>query len=150
MNQFNNIGGIQSVQFLFVDEIKAFGIVSNTAVLQLESNHNWRQLPAIRSGITPKAEQSDTDSLYKHSVTIRLNRTQLTDSHLNILRTTSVRGCILRYCDNAGNDRILGTKDYPLFGKITETPGTKPTDLNHYELTLSGKSTHPQLSYTSI
>lgn len=150
MNKFNNMGGILDAQILFVDELQTFAIVNGTAVLRLETGRDWRPLPIVGSGIIPKVELSETDTLYKHSATIRLNRNLITDSDANILRTTNVRGCILKYCDNAGNIRILGTKEHPLFGKLTETPGAKAADLGHYELALSGKSIHPQLSFVLI
>lgn len=150
MNKFNNMGGILDAQFLFVDELKSFAIINNTVILQLETGCQWRTLLTTRSGIIPKVELSENDNIYKHSATIRLNRNLIDDAEINVLRTTSVRGCILKYKDNAGNARILGAKEYPLFGKLIEAPGSKAADLGRYELTLSGESIYPQLSFIAI
>lgn len=148
----NNMGGILFASYLFTDEIQLFSVITSNAILQKQKGHDWRILPTIQMGAIPTVtpEESEAGTRYKHSATIHLLRAVISDSELKIIRTINTRGCILMYQDCNGFKRILGTKDHPLFGTITEVPGSKPTDTPGYNLNLSGISTHPQLPFIEL
>lgn len=152
MNNYNNMGGIVNVQFLFPDEIALFSVINHTAIVKLHEGHTWRILPILPMTTAPtiNPDTQEAGSIYKLSLVIRLKRYGLNSTLLSLLHSIDTRGCILKCRDANGNIRIYGTKDYPLFGIVTEKQGTSATDYSGYELNLSGISLHPQLPYSEL
>ena len=146
------MGGIIDAQFLFIDEIKLFSVVNHIAIIKVQDGHNWRSLPIISMNTAPTitVETNNAGTTFKHSLATRFKRSELATDQLYQLRSLNTRGCIIKCQDANGNERIYGTKDYPLFGTITEKQGTSAADYSGYELNLSGTSLYPQLPYTEL
>ena len=149
MNEINNMGGIVFARLLFVDQITLFSIINNQVLIRVQTNPKNIELPIVNIAAAPVVtpEPTDAGTLYKISATIRLPRAVLGDIPLHLLRTINSRGCVLLYQDACGYNKIVGAKEYPLFGTLTEINGSKPTDFSGCEIALSGKTLHPQLPY---
>lgn len=148
----NNIGGIIQCEILPVSDIISFIIVNQNIQLQKKEASTWKQLPiSPRKTIansTPSA--GDAGTLYEHKFSTLLPADKITIKEIGYYRSLFFNGCILHYTDANGNQRIIGTKEYPLTGTITEVPGEKASALAGYELNLEASVLTPQLPFTEI
>lgn len=149
MSQFNNMGGILFAHLLFVDQITLFSVINDQVLIGTQSNRKELNLPIVNIAAAPVVtpETTDAGTCYKITATIRLYRATLTDLALRTLHSINTRGCVLLYQDACGYKKVVGSKEYPLSATLTEINGSKPTDFSGYELTLTGKTLHPQLPY---
>lgn len=142
----NSLAGIKSAEFLFVDTIAVFAIVSNEKAY-ISNESPFLQMRAKKNGISINVTSESGGSIYKHVATIRFCRSALSELETLLLRQIKTRGCIIRYEDQDSLLKILGTREYPLFGELIDIPGVNASDFVGYELSLSCLSTHPQLLY---
>lgn len=152
MTKFNNMGGMLFAHLLFIDQIKLFSVINNQVLIETQANRRELNLPIVNIAAAPVVtpENTDAGTCYKIKVTIRLYRATLADCAIDLLRTINDRGCVLLYQDACGYKKAVGSQDHPLFGTLTEVDGSKPTDFSGYELTLTGKTLHPQLPYITL
>lgn len=152
MNEFNNMGGILFAYVLPVSKITEFGVSNEIAVIKKMTGYNWYILPSthVLEAPTVTPDSSNAQTVYKHSVTIRLVRALVKARDVAVLRSAILSGCLLYCQDCNGNKRIYGTADFPLFGTLIEIHGKKSTDFSGYELTLAGISLYPQLRFIEL
>lgn len=152
MNEFNNMGGMLFAHLLFIDQITLFSVINHRVIIGTTTNRRELDLPIVSIAAAPVVTPETTDAgiCYKIKVTIRLYRATLTDLALHTLRTINNRGCVLLYQDACGYKKVVGSQEHPLFGTLAEVNGSKPTDFSGYELTLTGKTLHPQLPYITL
>lgn len=152
MNHINNMGGILFADILYKSEISLFAVHQDIACIRIEEDYAWHNLPTIGIIEAPTVTPDETNSgtLYKHSITIRFSRAVLNQKEANDLRNKIVGGCILRCQDTNGNKYIYGALPYLLFGTLNKVIGKKTTDFTGYELKLSGTSLYPMLQYRNI
>lgn len=143
----NNLGGFKAIELLFADEVTSFvrtgyevAITRNTATRRLLPLSD--QLPELST----IAEEDESGYVYTHECTVYLRSRDLTDEQQKELRQMTHRGCILIAHTSNGDNRVFGTPTYPLFGTLMEDYGTSRTDLHQYELKLTAKLLHRDLT----
>lgn len=148
----NNIGGIIQCEILSVSDIISFMIVNQTIQLHKKEAATWKKLPISPSKTTVNSTPSagDAGTIYEHKFSTLLPADKITIEEIGYYRSLLFNGCILHYTDANGNRRIIGTKEYPLTGTITEVPGEKASALSGYELDLKASVLTPQLPFTEI
>ncbi|MGL4519597.1 MAG: hypothetical protein ACRCUJ_07985 [Phocaeicola sp.] len=142
----NNLGGYKRIELIFADELSiAIPMTANKIYLRKYVENEERILP-ITDGSTldSSSKKSDEGKIYTHDASILLVR--VTERLLNILSQLHFRGCVLVATTNNNEIKVFGTKATPLFGTIDEVPGSKPSDLRHFKLSLSTTLTHPALT----
>ncbi len=149
MNEINNMGGMLLAELLFVDQIELFAVIDDQAIIKTKSDPKKLSLPIVSISASPVVvpETTDAGTIYKSTATIRLTQATLGYSLFKMLRNINVRGCVLLYGDANGNKKVVGSNEYPLFGTLTLINGSKATDFSGYEISLTGKTLHPQLPY---
>lgn len=143
----NNIGGIIRCEFLPVENVQHFTVSGRTVQISLKEGKNWSKLPvSVRNtscAAPPSADGGGT--VYKHQFSSVLPTPNVSASLQRQLYQSCLTGCLLRYTDANGKQRLLGTKDYPLTGTLEEVSGTTATTLAGYRLNLTATCLTPQL-----
>lgn len=148
----NNIGGIIQCKVLLVSDIISFMIVDQTIQLQKKEAATWKQLPISprKTIVNSIPSTGNAGTIYEHKFSTLLPADKITIKKIGYYRSLFLNGCILHYTDANGNQRIIGTKEYPLTGTITEVPGGKASALAGYELNLKASVLTPQLPFAEI
>lgn len=148
----NNIGGIIQCEILGVEDIEVFALVNQTAQIRIKKADAWRKLPISLKKTTASATPSagNAGTLYEHKFNSLLPAGCISKTDASRYRSLCICGCIIRYTDANGNQRILGTKEYPLTGTLAEVPGESATVLAGYELSLKASELTPQLACVEI
>lgn len=148
----NNIGGIIQCEILSVHDIISFTIVNQNIKLQKKESATWKLLSISphKTTVSSTPSTGNAGTLYEHKFSTLLPTDKVTIQEISYLRSLSLSGCILRYTDANRNQRIIGSKEFPLTGSITETSGDKASALAGYEFNLKASVLTPQLPFIEI
>jgi hypothetical protein len=127
------------VKLAFADDFNSFVTIHGKFYGIFKKNCNWYSIPETPGTLKPSVIQDSASKtpLYAVSHKFRVSFASIENrNELNIFR-----GCrlIMQYTTAGGQQRIAGSKMYPLFIMINE-----PEGFDGYEITVSGTQTDPE------
>lgn len=141
----DNIGGFQSAEYVFVDNVKSCAVVSDKIIVILPADKPWKEIPAtpgkIEILVSPVTENGLTT--YQVSGTIYCPRPKL--SRYNEFSLFKRNKILLKYTTGNGDILVAGDKETPL---TVVAENVNPSAANGYsgtKLIISGIMIHPEL-----
>lgn len=140
----DNIGGIISAEYCFVDNIKSCAIIGSKIKLAIQNSWEWRHIQntpgKIEITVTPVDE---TGSAYTVAGTIYCAR--FNQARYGAFTNFPRRKVLIKYTTANGDVLVVGDKQTPLSVKAENLNPSQANGYSGTKLTISGTMKHPEL-----
>jgi len=127
------------VKLAFTDDFKAFGTIRGRFFGTFYKNGNWYSIPETPGTLKPSVMQDSASKTPLYAVSHKFRVSFASIENRNELDIFRGRGLVMQYTSAGGQQRIAGSKMYPLLITINE-----PEGFDGYEITVSGTQTDPE------
>lgn len=135
-NDMDNMGGLISSMFVFLDEVKNFTHTANSCSISLKDQSEWKKLKNQLEKISVNVSQkrSDAGTIYEVSGSINLLKS---DTNIELLRKG--RYILIAYTNVDQVTKVIGTNEYPLEYTLSPLTPSKHSDFFGWQLSFKGK-----------
>ena len=146
----DNIGGIISAEYIFVEQVKTCAIIDQEICLNFTSGKNWKEFPATANKIQVTVVPTSENGITSYTINAILFCPKPKLDKYAEMASLQMHKILLKYATANGEILVVGDKAHPL--KVT-TEKLTPSEANGYsgtKFTITGINTHPALSLRTL
>jgi hypothetical protein len=151
MNSINkhtsNLGGIAKLFLIPIDQLTSLSAPDSDQLCTLgisSFDSTWEIAPIYQSiQFSEKQVPSNAGVYYEKGLSAKIPKDSA-QTQADLLSLVN-RKWLSIYLDQNGAWKLLGSPDYPLRFSFSVHPGSTISDLNHFEISLSGSSPFPSV-----
>jgi len=141
----DNIGGIISAEYCFVENVKTCAVVGSKIIVSLPTDKPWNEIPATPGKIEITVTPGDESGLTPYTVAGTIYCPRFSLSSYGELVSFQMRKFLIKYITGNGDVLVAGDKENPL---TIKPENVNPSQANGYsgtKLIISGIMKHPEL-----
>lgn len=143
----DNIGGVLAPEFISVTGIAQMTLADDVYTIITKDDVEWLPIPVGQYGVSINIQPGESDAgiVYSVNTSIQIPRNNTDYKLIALIRNILKGGIVFRYKTFTGDKFIIGSKRFPLRGKMEYIQAQQASGFSGYRITLTGKQLVPQL-----